>query len=176
MKPLMLLLGMLCVVSTALATTYVRVEKDGTKTYSDRPIPGGQPVELEPAQTYSTPKQPANPSSSNVPAEQRLLQQMDDFQYTSCSLSPENDATFTNPEGVPINVQLQPSLRARDVITLSVDGQVIGNSTSHVLQPAHRGSHTAQVSVKDSYGRELCSASTTFHVFRPSLNLPGRRQ
>ena len=35
--------------SSVLATTYVRVEKDGTKTYSDRPLPGGQPVELEPA-------------------------------------------------------------------------------------------------------------------------------
>jgi hypothetical protein len=179
MKPLMLLLGMLCVVSTALATTYVRVEKDGTKTYSDRPIPGGKPVELEPAQTYSPPEKSASPSgsssSTNVPAEQRLLQQMDDFQYTSCSLTPVNEATFTNPMGVPISVQLQPSLRPRDVITLSVDGQVVGNSTSHVLEPAHRGSHTAQVSVKDTYGRELCSASTTFHVFRPSLNMPARR-
>ena len=36
-----LVLASLCVVSTAQATTYVRVEKDGTKTYSDRPIPGG---------------------------------------------------------------------------------------------------------------------------------------
>jgi glutamine synthetase len=43
----------LAVASIACATTYVRVEKDGTKTYSDRPLPGGQPVELESAQTYS---------------------------------------------------------------------------------------------------------------------------
>ena len=52
---LVVLLGSLCAVSTALATTYVRVEKDGTKTYSDRPMPGGQPVDLQPAQTYSAP-------------------------------------------------------------------------------------------------------------------------
>jgi hypothetical protein len=177
MKPLLLLLGTLCVVSTALATTYVRVEKDGTKTYSDRPIPGGQPVELEPAQTYSKPDEPASTSSStsNVPSEQRLVQQMDDFRYASCTLSPENEATFTNPQGVPISVQLQPNLRPRDVITLSVDGQVVGNSAAHVLQPANRGTHTAQVTVKDTYGRELCSASTTFHVFRPSLNMPRRQ-
>ena len=35
---LVILLGSLLAASAALATTYVRVEKDGTKTYSDRPI------------------------------------------------------------------------------------------------------------------------------------------
>jgi hypothetical protein len=176
MKALLLLLGTMCVVSTASATTYVRVEKDGTKTYSDRPIPGGQPVELEPAQTYTSPARPSAPagSSSNAPAEQRLLQQMDDFRYTSCSLSPENEASFTNPPGVPISVRLEPNLRPNDVVTLSVDGQVVGNTLTHTLQPAHRGAHTVQVTVKDNYGRELCSATTTFHVFRPSLNMPRR--
>ena len=72
-------------------------------------------------------------------------------------------------------MQLQPILRSNDVLTLSVDGAIVGNSVSHVLQPAHRGTHTAQVTVKDTYGRELCSASTTFHVFRPSVNLPRRQ-
>lgn len=176
MKALFLLLGTLCVASTTVAATYVRVEKDGTKTYSDRPIPGGQPVELEPAQTYSPPDRPAAPDgdSSRVPSEQRLLQQMDDFRYTSCSLSPENEATFTNPQGVPISVRLEPNLRPSDVVTLSVDGQVVSNTLSHLLQPAHRGAHTVQVTVKDNFGRQLCSASTTFHVFRPSLNMPRR--
>ena len=51
---LTLVLGSLIAV-TAQATTYVRVEKDGTKTYSDRPIPGGQPIDVQPAQTYSAP-------------------------------------------------------------------------------------------------------------------------
>lgn len=175
MKALLLLLGALCVVSTSHATTYVRVEKDGTKTYSDRPIPGGQPVNLEPAQTYSAP-QSAIPQSapSNAPAEQRLLQAMDDFRYSSCTISPENDATFTNPQGVPISVSLEPNLRARDVVTLTVDGRVVGNSLSHLLEPAERGTHTVQVSVRDNYGREVCSASTTFHVLRPSIHMPRR--
>ena len=66
-------LGSLCIASAALATTYVRVEKDGTKTYSDRPMPGGQPVEVQPAQTYSAP--PVAPGSSNLPREQQLVEQ-----------------------------------------------------------------------------------------------------
>src|SRR5690349_17176703 len=98
MKRLTLLLVSIAAASAALATTYVRVEKDGSKTYSDRPLPGGQPVELEPVQTYSAP-QPSISSSagSDIPAEQRALQGIDDFVYESCSITPENDATFTNP-------------------------------------------------------------------------------
>jgi hypothetical protein len=46
-QTLALLLGSLCA-TAALATTYVRTEKDGTKTYSDRPIPGGQPIDVQP--------------------------------------------------------------------------------------------------------------------------------
>ena len=92
----------LCAVSSALATTYVRVEKDGTKTYSDRPIPGGQPVELQPAQTYSAP----TPAASDVrlSREQQELQRTDDFHYESCNVSPENDTTFQNPDTVTISV------------------------------------------------------------------------
>ena len=64
---LVIFLGSLLAASAALATTYVRVEKDGTKTYSDRPLPGGQPVDIQPAQTYSAPATPT-PQDSNASA------------------------------------------------------------------------------------------------------------
>lgn len=174
MKRLSLLVGSLCLASLAFATTYVRVEKDGTKTYSDRPLPGGHPVEIEAAQTYSAPK-PAQTGSSNLPSEQQLLQRIDDFRYTSCTLSPENDETFTNPTNVPISVSVEPALRVGDILQLSVDGKpAAANSMNTVLDPAYRGTHTAQVTIKDSFGRTLCSASVSFHVFRPSVNMPAR--
>jgi hypothetical protein len=175
MKRLSLLMVSLAVASAAFATTYVRVEKDGTKTYSDRPIPGGQPVDLEPAQTYSSPA-PSAPPASNLPSEQRLLKKIDDFQYESCTLTPENDETFTNPLNVPVAAQVRPSLRVGDVAQLSVDGKPApANTLGAVLDPADRGTHTAQLTIKDSFGRMLCSASVSFHVLRPSLNSPARR-
>lgn len=173
MKPLMLFVGVLCLVATASATTYVRVEKDGTKTYSDRPLPGGQPVDLQPAQSYTPPPPPSTPST-RVPREQQLLEQMDDFRYESCALTPATDETFTNPTEVVINVQLEPFRRPSDTITLTVDGRDVGDTLSYTLAPADRGSHTAQVVVRDTYGRVLCSASTTFHVLRPSIHMPRR--
>ena len=165
----------LAAASVAYATTYVRVEKDGTKTYSDRPIPGGQPIELQSAQTYSS-QASATGGAQNVPDEQRLLSQIDDFRYTSCTISPENDATFTNPENVSISVNTDPALRMGDMVNLSVDGKLVGpNISNFVYAPALRGTHSVQVTIKDGFGRSLCSASASFHVMRPSLNMPQRR-
>jgi hypothetical protein len=169
------LLGSLCV-ATAFATTYVRVEKDGSKTYSDRPIPGGQPVELSSAQTYSSGSQ--TQSSSNAPREQALLEQMDDYRYNGCEISPKHDSTFTNPPSVTVSVNMDPSLRPIDTAEVTIDGKPIGppNATSAVLNPVDRGSHTVSVLVKDRFGKIMCRSTATFHVQRPSLNMPNRKK
>jgi Domain of unknown function (DUF4124) len=166
-------LVLLSVASAALATTYVRVEKDGSKTYSDRPIPGGVPVEVQPAQGYSAPSPPVN---TRLPAEQRLLQQMDDFKYSSCSVRPANDETFTNPESVAVSASTEPMPRSQDTMTLSVDGVVVAtNNPSYLMNPADRGTHTVTLTMKDRFGRVLCSATSSFHVLKPSINMPRRR-
>jgi hypothetical protein len=178
MKRLFLIcLATVCAAS-AFATTYVRVEKDGSKTYSDRPIPGGQPVELATAQTYSAPNVSV-PASGQTPREQQLLEQMDDFRYASCAVTPTNDTSFTNPESINVGVALSPALRATDTITVTVDGQPIPggpNALSAELTTVYRGSHTIAAIVKNRYGKTLCQATAAFHVIRPSLNSPARRR
>jgi len=166
----------LCAMSTALATTYVRVEKDGTKTYSDRPIPGGQAIDLQPAQTYSTPA-PAVSTPSPGPREAQLLQQADDFRYQSCGVSPENDATFQSPESVTITVAIKPDLRAGDVITMTVDGQAMDatRSLSFTLSPAYRGTHSVGDRVANTNGTVVCNSTSVFHVRQPGLNSPARQ-
>jgi hypothetical protein len=160
--------------ASALATTYVRVEKDGTKTYSDRPIPGGQPIDLEPAQSYSAPA--ASAVSSSLPREQQLLQQVDDFKYSSCAVTPENGTTFQSPENVTITFTTTPELRQGDFATLSLDGQPVGgpNAQSFTMSPVYRGTHTATVTIKNSSGNVLCTSSASFHVLRPGVNSPAR--
>lgn len=172
-QSLALLLGSLCAMS-AFATTYVRVEKDGTKTYSDRPIPGGQPVDLQPAQTYDAPA--TTSSSSQGSREEELLRRTDDFRYESCAVMPANNETFQNPEAVAISVSLSPSLRAEDVVTLTVDGQPgQPNSMSYTMSPAYRGTHTVGVVVKNTNGQTLCSSTSVFHVQQVGLNSPARQ-
>jgi len=172
---LVMVIGMLCVASTALATTYVRIEKDGTKTYSDRPIPGGHPIDLQPAQSYSAPS--ASSVDSNAPREQQLLQGADSFKYDSCTLTPANDFTFTNPEAVIVSLATAPPLRPSDMVVLTVDGQTVGTpgTSTYTMSPVYRGSHAVAATVKNQAGLVICSASASFHVIRPSLNSPARR-
>ena len=162
--------------SGALAETYVRVEKDGTKTYSDRPLPGGQPVDLQPAQTYSAPQPQVTPSS-NLPGEQRDLIQAANFQY-QCSLSPGNEQTFQNPENLTLSVSLSPALRIGDQVRFAMDGSEVpkgDNPTSATVEYPDRGTHTANVRITDRSGKSLCDATSTFHVQRSNLNSPNRR-
>ena len=164
-----LVLASLCVVSTALATTYVRVEKDGSKTYSDRPLPGGQPIELQPAQGYTAPPQPSSGSRIGY-----LQEEVDNFTYASCTVTPANDSTFTNPESVPIAVATNPPLRPTDTVILKIDGQNAGppGTMNFTLSPVNRGTHTVSVSITSRTGRPVCNASSSFHVMRPSVNSP----
>jgi len=159
----------------ALATTYVRVEKDGTKTYSDRPIPGGTPVDIQPAQTYSAPS--GSSVDTSRPREERELLEAANFRYSGCSLSPRNDASFTNPSEVVIALALSPSLRLGDNVRITVDGAAPAadeGATVITLPQPDRGSHTVSAQVTDRSGKTVCDTTTTFHVQRPNLNSPTR--
>ncbi len=173
---LAILLGSLLVATATQATTYVRVEKDGSKTYSDRPLPGGQPVDIQPAQTYSAPPTPSTPTSARTPETQAALDAAN-FQY-SCAMTPRADQNFQNPETVTLAVQLTPPLRPGDMVNFSVDGATVPNEdnrTSTQLPFPDRGAHTASVRVTDQSNRAVCSTSTTFHVLRTGTNSPQRQ-
>jgi len=169
----LILLGSLLATTGALAATYVRVEKDGTKTYSDRPLPGGQQVDIQPAQTYSAPA-PASPART---VEQREVMEAASFRY-ECALAPRNEETLQNPENVTLSVALTPGLRVGDTVRFAMDGtEVPGEqgSTSATIAFPDRGSHTANVRVTDRFGKTVCDMTSTFHVARTNLNSPTRR-
>ena len=95
---LVIFIGSLLAASAALATTYVRVEKDGTKTYSDRPLPGGQPVDIAAGADLFGAAAPhrgphrVRPKNSAAGCGELPLR--------SCALTPRADETFQNPETV----------------------------------------------------------------------------
>jgi hypothetical protein len=172
---LVILLGTL-LAAAAQATTYMRVEKDGSKTYSDRPLPGGQEVVIESAQTYSAPPAPTPVDPSRSPEQQQVLDAAN-FRY-SCALTPRADETFQNPESIVLAVQLTPQLRPGDQVQFSMDGAGIANeenATSRTVEFPDRGSHTASVQITDRSGKSVCSVSSTFHVQRTGVNSPTRQ-
>jgi hypothetical protein len=169
MKRSLALITLSFAAATAFATTYVRVE-------TDRPLPGGAPVEIQPVQTYAAPQASSTPAGPS--REQQLLNDMGNpFHYDSCAVTPAADQTFTNPESVSLGVQLSPPLRPGDVLVLSLDGTPVGgrDATTFLVKPVARGSHTVAADVKDRYGRSACRSSSTFHVFQPGLNSPARQ-
>ncbi len=175
-RVVVILLGSLLIAVTAQATTYVRVEKDGSKTYSDRPLPGGQPVEVQPAQTYSAPATPA-PSNASASREQQEVMDAANFQY-QCAISPRPDETVQNADSVTLSVQLSPGLRPGDQVNFALDGTPVPNeqnATFATVPYPDRGSHTASVNVTDRSGKPLCNVSATFFVQRTGVNSPQRK-
>ena len=62
-------------------------------------------------------------------------------------------------------------------MSISVDGTPTpndGGATSTAVQHPDRGSHSVSAQVSDRAGKSVCTASTTFHVQRPTVNTPTR--
>jgi hypothetical protein len=150
--------------------TYTGVGKNGERVFSDQPVPGGTKVEMDPAQTYSSPptsRQTSGPRPAAVVAP---------FRYRSCDVaSPTRDETLVNPLKVTVTARVIPDLRPGDQIFIAVDGkQLTKGQASAILEPAFRGTHTASVSVRDSDGATICSSQSVFHVKQPTVNQGNR--
>jgi hypothetical protein len=168
---ILLLLG-----PTALpaAVTYMWVDENNERHWSDTPHPGAQQVELTPQNAIrGQPRRlppargaSAPPATSAAPG------------YTSCAISqPANDQVFFEIESLTISVRLEPVHRAGDVVTLTVDGAGIAptspGGTEFLLASVDRGSHVVVSAVHDASGRTLCSsAPVTFHVRQHSVIKP----
>jgi hypothetical protein len=167
-----LVLGLAAVLG---APMYVRVEPDGTKTYSDKPIPGGKLVELDVA-----PPSSSAPTKTATQAGPRAAPAAANFQYAICRVaSPKSDETFINAESVTVSLQLEPQLRTGDQIFLLVDGQRVGGpaTATFTIAPVFRGTHTVTATIRDAVGTTLCqSPSLSFHVRQLSIYAPPRQK
>ena len=172
-------LGVLLLASGAMGqttTTYRWVDAQGVVHYSDTPHPGATVIQLQSAQTYQAPSAAAikaaragassTPSSTNTPAA-----------YQSCGIGqPAADASLFAPDAVAVTVALSPALRDGDQLFVTVDGTALAPTTpgalTYQLENPDRGAHNVVAVVRDTDGRTVCHAETTFNVQRPSVNSP----
>src|SRR6204780_4205104 len=83
-------------------TTYRWVDAQGVVHYSDTPQPGAQVIQLQSAQTYRAPAPPAAGAAGAAAAPKDT-----DGPYQACNVvQPAAEASFFNPESVPVSVQL----------------------------------------------------------------------
>lgn len=156
-----------CFVLSAQAEVYRWVDSNGTVIYSDQPHTGAETIELDTSPSYSP---------VAIPEQATPIEEVAAPSYKISIVSPVNDEAVRNNAGiVNINASVNPQLESNrnDLFTVKLDGQVLGepsSSPNFVLTNIERGTHTVQVAIVDTNGKQLTSSEViTFHLKRHSV-------
>jgi hypothetical protein len=174
-KWLILLSALLGTVANA-APAWTWVDAEGTRHYSDRPVPGAEQVELAGAQGFGTGAR----ASRTRAAGDSPTAGVPGAPYQSIEVvSPAEQETLWNiGTNLPVQVRFQPSLQPGHRYDLLYDGQRrnVNTATPSVTLPdVFRGEHTLQVVVIDSAGTEVMrSPARVFFVQQTSTLNPSR--
>ena len=153
------------------------VDQRGVVHYSDRPQPGAERVELDPAQTYTAPRVEAVPADPETAPESGT---QDTGSYSQLSIvSPEEGEMLWNIRGeLNVRLRMEPGLREGHRLQVYLDEQRVADvpqSTQFTLDEVYRGEHRLRASIEDERGRELVSSGTVvFYVQQASLQNPNR--
>ena len=169
-----LVLASLCVVSTAQATTYMRVEKDGTKTYSDRPIPGGEPIDAETragllgARAIGNLEPAARAAGTagqfQLPELHRYARERFDVHQSRNGAHRAGD----EPQSA--------SWRYRDHDGRRSIRGAARHHELHMTAPVNRGTHTVSVTITDQYGKIGVHREFGVPCHASRVELPGRSE
>ncbi|HEX7235335.1 MAG TPA: DUF4124 domain-containing protein [Gammaproteobacteria bacterium] len=173
MRKWLILLSALSGTAVSAAPAWTWVDEEGTRHYSDRPVPGAEQVELLGAQGFGAQHTPrathdAQASAAGVPG----------APYQSIEVvSPAEQETLWNiGTNLPVQVRFQPALQSGHRYDLLLDGQRrnVNTATPRVTLPdVYRGEHTLQVLVIDSAGTEVMrSPARVFFVQQTSTLNP----
>ncbi len=166
MQRLLVAVVLSAVLGTAHAGVYKWVDADGNITYSDRPQPGAEEVDVGSVQTYEAPSLPA-PGPSSV--EKAVVPSYEVFAV----VTPTDDETLRDNGGtVPVSLKISPGLGPDHSISIFMDGKDLGGdgrTTSLTLEDVDRGSHTIYAAVLDGDGKQVARTDpVTFHLHRTS--------
>ncbi|SHF40700.1 protein of unknown function [Modicisalibacter ilicicola DSM 19980] len=185
---LVMLLGIgLPLASIEAATVYRTTDAQGNVVFTDKPIEGGQRIELQSLTVIPS----AEPASSSDAAEPRKKASSTSSSSSSRRVggpfmpystfriaSPEDGYTLqTGYAGdIAVDIGVEPALRKDHRIRLLVDGEV-SQSAMHtqafLLNGLNRGEHTLRAELLDAQGRvRHRSEPVTLYVHRASVNLP----
>jgi hypothetical protein len=170
MRKWLILLSALSGTAASAAPAWTWVDAEGTRHYSDRPVPGAQQVELAGAQAFGS---AARARSSGATA-QGSTAGVPGAPYQSVEVtSPAEQETLWNiGTNLPVQVRFQPALQSGHRYDLLFDGQRRNLNTTNArvtLSDVFRGQHTLQVVVVDSAGTEVMrSPARVFFVQQTS--------
>jgi len=167
----LILLSLLSAVASGQAA-YTWVDENGQTHYSDRPVPGAAPIELETAQGFTAP-----PPVTGVVAEPEA--EIDPAAaYTAFNiLQPGHQETLWNVAGnVGVSLEIAPVLQPGHRVGVYLDGELADLATTasqFQLTEVFRGQHTLQAVIMDNDdGDVLRSLAVTFMVQQTTLLNP----
>jgi hypothetical protein len=177
MRKWLILLSALSGTSASAAPAWTWVDAEGTRHYSDRPVPGAQQVELVGAQGFGTSARASRARADG----QDGTPGVPGAAYQSIEVvSPAEQETLWNiGTNLPVQVRFQPALQPGHRYDLLFDGQRrnVNTAAARVTLPdVFRGEHTLQVVVIDSAGTEIMrSPARVFFVQQTSTQNPNSR-
>lgn len=170
--------------ATASAEVFQRIGPDGEVYFSDRPGPGAEPIDVDPAQAVSLPA----PAPQTVGVKQVLGKGAEGHKVLSPSyaqfsiVKPSSDqGVRANDGSVTVHLSLQPALKVGHTIELSVEGEDgerihSGDTLNFNLTDMSRGRHTVAARVVNDKGEELIKTGPIgFYVLRNTIGRQGGR-
>ena len=157
--------------SSALATIYKTVDKDGNVSFSDQPQgKQAEAVEVSPPNTIeATQSRLGQDEASDNDAEAP-------GNYKIRIVSPDNDSQIpTGQETVNINASLQPTLHSEHKLQFLLNGKPYGKpgkATQITLKNLIRGSQTLSAQALDARGKVISRANPVIIHFQRSRLTP----
>ncbi len=177
-----LVLGVALAMPAAAERIYRIVDEEGRVTYSDQPpSDDAEPYELPDMTTFEAPPAPDLPAPAAREDDDEDEQDEPRTHYAELAISApgEDELVRANNGEVTIQVQVVPSLAGGHRLQLLLNGQaqdLRASGGSFLIENADRGTQTAQVRIVSQDGQALMeSEPVTFHVMRPSIHAPARR-
>ncbi len=175
MKKAVYLILVLLAVPALAQTVYRWVDKHGVVHYSDQPHDNAKQVQLGSA-TVVPFKVPDNTTDQLQTAPKPETAPTPSYQVKVLAPAPGSTIWPVNYK-VHASVQVTPPPGAGARLKYELDGKMMGkptSSTSVILKPVYRGTHTLTVSLLGPKGKSLATGSSKFYARQHSLLHPGR--
>ena len=174
MRSLLIIAVGLFAAAAHAAEVYRWVDEQGQVHFSDRPMEGGERVEIRPQTELGTPE--VQPRRNRSAAVEESEEPQEPFRYRSLEIvSPTQEEVLWNIEGqLDVSMRLEPRLQSGHSVELLLDGEPVEGmrpgSMQARLSEVYRGVHVLTANVRDRNGQLLIeSQPRTFAVQQTSI-------
>ncbi len=153
---------------------YKKINPDGSVEYSDKPIPGGELMNVPKGTVVTLPK-PSDFKAAETTGDRKAAEKQQAEEHAAAYtrfeiLRPRDDEAIRSNSGdLTAQLALEPGIVEGDRLRWKLDGNVIegAGGLTLILRNVDRGTHTLQAEIVDSQGKVVKSTPTiTFHLLR----------